>query len=1604
MKKLSGFLMIAILMLSTCLTVDAQEKQLAFPGADGYAKYTTGGRGGKVYYVTSTEDCADNNLVPGTLRWALRTGDDSPRTILFAVNGTIYLKSKLKTNHPNISILGQSAPGGGVCITGFPLYVNNKNVIIRYVRFRAGDVPSESLTGLDVENAEDVILDHCSMTWSMEECLTMFDVKRTTVQWCIIGEGLYNSKNSKGARAYATQWGGEQTTMHHTLITNSHSRSPRFNGVRLYENQATAKTHDYQVDSEFANNVVYNWSSYNSIYGGENNGAFDEEYNRVYMVGNYYRPGPSTQKGTTSKRYWVAASSGENSTGGRTKVGQWYLSGNKFETSSKWAPTSAIWSDDVLNKVNADNLYGYGTANSAMGYWSLSQTDATKAASIIDKSYYDKAKSEFVAETADEAFLNVTTKAGASLPRYDEVDQRLLDEAAGKRDPLFTGTVSPSSANMGIIDSPTDVKLNNGTDAVVVDGETYAYCPSTALKSGEKYAVDSDADGMPDAYEDAKGFNKLDPKDGNAVAANGYTNLENYLNGLADYSLNNADYQTSATYVEPGLAVRPENVTISFSTKGAEGTAPSPITIAYGGKFTVAASNTSIYKEGYTMTGWTDGATTYEFGKTYEGVITEDITLSPAFKQNINTLAQRNSDVEMLWDFTAKTAPKLPGAGIYVSQAMLNGNIIDVALRYNGTEIAIPAAEGAVAEVTFTDGTSQKIAATGDVLTTTITSPESLKSVSVILPYTFDPTGIEFHSPQVGSGTNFELTRFTKMTDTSATDVKLAASWMAWDAQQQRLANRNCLDPTIDNGTYYVASTENGYDASVAGTTIIGPVINQKNKVIMYVKDVAKIRTFVSGSCYNNGQDKDRVMLTAYPADGSERIEVFNTHPLDKATLWSESFDVELDPDMSYMVVYSSMNGFDMMLGAVKLFDKTAAVNSGEGSIVWTWETALEEKATVDPVKMNGDSNFSAAGHTSSGISKGYQMGWFRFPSISAASDNCYISYQFTPAAGYSFAPTSFSFENNCEVKAKFDITITVGDAAPVVVKAGEEVASTTASNRTLFTYPLNIPATKETITIKIHPYNIQADKYFRLRHVTINGTYDSKVVKHSFATQVSPANAGAVQQTPKGSSLAEGTKVSLTATAASGYEFRNWTNLAGEVVSSDAEFVYTVGNADETLTANFYYFLDSPIFKDGPYQAEVTNAEELKIALKGAAASSADRFRIFLHNGVYDLGTTVMTAVPANTSLIGESQEGVVIKNNPGLIPNNNNYQDKTPVLYIAEGRDNVYMQDLTICAERDWIGKKSQGQCVALRQRSKQVVYKNVTMQGVQDTYYLNKADGSAYFENCTIAGNVDYIYGDGTAWFEQCTMQHVGSGGYIVAPNTKDSGKGFVFYDCRVEADNAGFYLGRPWDDSPAATFLYTTFCKLPNATGWAGMTDGLIVRFHEYGSKDGSGNLLDLSQRSIDACDPMLPLSHNPVLTASEAAQYTVVSTLPGWNPQELAQQLIAPTPQIDGKLLSWQAVPAALCYAICKDGKVIAFTTEANFTVDEESAAYTIRVANQMGGLSPQSAKATSGTGIVSVSEQASHSHGRTYNIPGQRVDVKSYRGIKIVKGQKVVWR
>lgn len=258
----------SIILLIVAFSVQAQS--LAFPGAEGYGKYTTGGRDGRVLIVTNLNDSGE-----GSLRHAVeQTG---ARIVVFAVDGNIELKSPLRINNDNITIAGQSAPGDGICLKDYPLIVNASNVIIRYVRVRVGDryrLDSDGLSG-GRYGQKNVILDHISVSWSIDECLSIYKTENLTVQWCLVTHSLNSSVHTKGNHGFGGIWGGYKATFHHNLLANHASRNPRFSSV------------DGTKWVDYRNNVVYNWG-FKTAYGGGHHGE-------INMVGNYYKPGPASQ-------------------------------------------------------------------------------------------------------------------------------------------------------------------------------------------------------------------------------------------------------------------------------------------------------------------------------------------------------------------------------------------------------------------------------------------------------------------------------------------------------------------------------------------------------------------------------------------------------------------------------------------------------------------------------------------------------------------------------------------------------------------------------------------------------------------------------------------------------------------------------------------------------------------------------------------------------------------------------------------------------------------------------------------------------------------------------------------------------------------------------------------------------------------------------------------------------------------------------------------------------------------------------------------------------------------------------------------------------------
>jgi pectate lyase len=233
---------IAVLLIS-----ETYAQQLAFPTAEGYGKYAKGGRGGVVYKVSNLHDSGE-----GSLRAAVEA--KGARTVVFEISGTIELESPIKIKNPYITIAGQTAPGDGICLKNHPLSIDADHVIVRYLRIRLGDESGEDYDAVSSRYTKNIILDHISASWSVDECLSIYHCDSVTVQWSIISESMSKSNHVKGSHGFGGIWGSNYGSYHHNLLAHHSSRNPRMASGSGY--------------TDYRNNVIYNWG-YQSCYGGE---------------------------------------------------------------------------------------------------------------------------------------------------------------------------------------------------------------------------------------------------------------------------------------------------------------------------------------------------------------------------------------------------------------------------------------------------------------------------------------------------------------------------------------------------------------------------------------------------------------------------------------------------------------------------------------------------------------------------------------------------------------------------------------------------------------------------------------------------------------------------------------------------------------------------------------------------------------------------------------------------------------------------------------------------------------------------------------------------------------------------------------------------------------------------------------------------------------------------------------------------------------------------------------------------------------------------------------------------------------------------------------
>ena len=368
-----------------CVITVAQP--LAFPGAEGGGRFSTGGRGGKVYAVTNLNDDG-----PGSLRDAIREGN---RTVVFRISGTIDLQSDLVITQPDITIAGQTAPGDGICLRKSPLKIlGTHDIIVRYLRIRPGDERGKATDGIEIRNSHDVIIDHCSVSWTTDEGINTYHYTRDlTIQWCLIAEPLNRSVNY-GPHGYGASWGGENASYHHNLFAHCAGRNPSVAGG----------DGPHTINMDHRNSVIYNWQ----------HRTCDGKPDSINVVNNYYKPGPATR---SAVKHRIVRIDDAKARYGFDPL--WHVAGNMIEG----APD-----------VSADNSLGIRFEGN------MSASKHTRANPFPTP--------PVTTQDPADAYRLVLGHVGANLPKRDALDTRVLQEVA-------TGTAE--FGTNGIIDSQLEV-------------------------------------------------------------------------------------------------------------------------------------------------------------------------------------------------------------------------------------------------------------------------------------------------------------------------------------------------------------------------------------------------------------------------------------------------------------------------------------------------------------------------------------------------------------------------------------------------------------------------------------------------------------------------------------------------------------------------------------------------------------------------------------------------------------------------------------------------------------------------------------------------------------------------------------------------------------------------------------------------------------------------------------------------------------------------------------------------------------------------------------------------------------------------------------------
>jgi len=372
-------LVIFLAVFATFMIPETAVSVPAFPGAEGFGAQSTGGRGGKVLFVTNLNDSG-----LGSLREAAQT--DGPRTVIFHVSGIVALKSSIDIKKPYITIAGQTAPGDGICLKNHSLVIAADHVIVRYIRCRPGDNAKAESDSLSVSSGRDIIVDHCSASWSVDETLSASSRGRlgnVTVQWCVISESLNDSIHHKGPHGYGSLIRGSSGngyTYHHNLYAHHRARLPRPGNYI----DRSADPEGFILD--FRNNVIYNWAGNAAGYNADGSNGTNS-ITKMNFAGNYYKAGVN--------------SSGSLAFSESTRSAKAWFGGNCMNGIYPGDP----WSLVSFSKFSDEDLKAYKQSNPI-------PVPAVKTDDAIT------------------AYKRVLADVGAVLPKRDAVDVRIIGEVS----------------------------------------------------------------------------------------------------------------------------------------------------------------------------------------------------------------------------------------------------------------------------------------------------------------------------------------------------------------------------------------------------------------------------------------------------------------------------------------------------------------------------------------------------------------------------------------------------------------------------------------------------------------------------------------------------------------------------------------------------------------------------------------------------------------------------------------------------------------------------------------------------------------------------------------------------------------------------------------------------------------------------------------------------------------------------------------------------------------------------------------------------------------------------------------------------------------------